>query len=140
MKLASPDPFAAPLIDPAFLQEKSDLDALVTGLQRTLDIMDSHIFEPFRKSMLYPIDRNDRESLTQYIRDHSDTEYHPVGTCKMGPESDSEAVVSPQLQVYGIRNLRIADASVMPAIPGGNTNAPTIMVAEKAADMIMSAV
>lgn len=88
--------------------------------------------------MIYPIERDNVEQLKEYIRNHSDTEYHPVGTCKMGPDSDPMAVVDDQLKFKGIANLRVADASIMPTLVTGNTNAPTIMVAEKAADMILN--
>lgn len=71
-----------------------------------------------------------------FARYYTATIYHPIGTCKMGPASDSMAVVDPRLRVYGVRRLRVVDASIMPTIPSGNTNAPTIMVAEKAADLI----
>ena len=73
------------------------------------------------------------------MRDHSDTEYHPVGTCKMGPSSDPLAVVDAQLKVHGLQNLRVIDASVMPNLVTGNTNAPTIMIAEKGVDFVRAA-
>jgi len=76
------------------------------------------------------------EELTDYIRGNAATIFHPVGTCKMGPDGDTMAVVDPHLKVRGIEGLRIADASIMPLINGGNTNAPAIMIGEKAADMI----
>jgi choline dehydrogenase len=76
------------------------------------------------------------DELRAYVRRMAETLYHPVGTCKMGPADDPMAVVDAELRVRGIDNLRVADAAIMPIIPGGNTNAPTIMVAEKAADMI----
>jgi choline dehydrogenase len=86
--------------------------------------------------MVYALDRNNIAQLKAHIRDNADTEYHPVGTCKMGPDSDSMAVVDDQLRFKGIAGLRVVDASIMPALVTGNTNAPTIMIAEKAADLI----
>jgi choline dehydrogenase len=89
--------------------------------------------------MIYPIDRNRIEDIRSFLRDHSDTEYHPVGTCKMGPASDPLAVVDGQLKVHGLQNLRVIDASVMPNLVTGNTNAPTIMIAEKGVDLLRAA-
>jgi len=86
--------------------------------------------------MLFSLDRDNIEQLEEYVRCHADTEYHPVGTCKMGPDSDNMAVVDEQLRVRGINSLRVVDASIMPCLISGNTNAPTIMIAEKAADMM----
>ena len=93
-------------------------------------------FTPYNKGLIYPIERNNRVQIERYIRDHSDTEYHPTSSCKMAPDSDPMAVVDSQLRVKGIKRLRVIDASIMPNITAGNTNAPTIMIAEKAADMI----
>jgi choline dehydrogenase len=89
--------------------------------------------------MLYPIDRNNPAQIQQFLREHSDTEYHPIGTCKMGPASDPMAVVDSELRVHGLQRLRVVDASIMPDLVTGNTNAPTIMIAEKAANMIRMA-
>lgn len=139
LRLASSNPLDDPLIDPNFLNEQDDMDRLVKGLQKTIDILESKSFDGVRGKMLYPVDRNNVEQLKEYIRNHSDTEYHPVGTCKMGPDSDPMAVVDDQLRFKGIGNLRVVDASIMPTLVTGNTNAPTIMIAEKAADMIKGA-
>lgn len=126
----------APLIDPQFLSDPRDLATLVKGTQIGYDIMQSAAFAPYRGAMLYPLERNNPAQIEQFLRDHADTEYHPCSTCKMGPASDAMAVVDASLRVYGIEKLRVVDASIMPQLVSGNTNAPTIMIAEKAADMI----
>ena len=136
--LASANPHDAPLIDPAFLQDPQDMATLVKGTQMGLDIMQSAALAPYRGKMLYPVDRNNPAQIEQFLRDHSDTEYHPVGTCKMGPSTDPLAVVNAALQVHGLQGLRVVDASVMPQLTTGNTNAPTIMLAEKAVDLLTS--
>lgn len=138
VKLANNSPFSMPLIDPNFLTHSEDMAAMVSGLQKTLDIMASPAFDLYNQGLMYPLERNNIEQLERYIRDHSDTEYHPTSSCKMGPDTDPMAVVDDELRVKGIANLRVVDASVMPNITAGNTNAPTIMIAEKAADMILA--
>jgi choline dehydrogenase len=86
--------------------------------------------------MLHPVRVDDEMALTADIRSRADTQYHPAGTCKMGPQSDPMAVVDAQLRVRGLHGLRVADASIMPTLIGGNTNAPSIMIGEKAADLV----
>jgi choline dehydrogenase-like flavoprotein len=126
----------APLIDPQFLTDPRDMATLIRGTQIGYDIMQSAAFVPYRGPMLYPLARHNPVQIEQFLRDHSDTEYHPCGTCKMGPASDPLAVVDASLRVYGIQNLRVVDAAIMPQLTTGNTNAPTIMIGEKAADLI----
>jgi len=126
----------APLIDPQFFSDPHDLATLVKATQMGYNIMQSSALDAYRGPMLYPFDRNDLTQIERYLRDHSDTEYHPCGTCKMGPASDPGAVVDANLRVHGIERLRVVDASIMPRLTSGNTNAPTVMIAEKAADMM----
>lgn len=138
VSLKSANASDAPLIDPKFLSDPRDMETLVRGTQIGYDIMQSRAFEPYRGKMLYPLDRNNPAQIKEYLRDHADTEYHPCSTCKMGPLSDPMAVVDTTLRVHGMQNLRVVDASIMPQLITGNTNAPTIMIAEKAVDMILA--
>ncbi len=137
--LQSAKPTDAPLIDPAYLQDPDDMDTLVRGTQMGFDIMQDAALQACRGQMLYPIDRNNPTQIQQFLREHSDTEYHPIGTCKMGPASDPMAVVDAELRVHGLQRLRVVDASIMPDLVTGNTNAPTIMIAEKAVQSIRGA-
>lgn len=102
-------------------------------------MLNSTAFDEVRGDCFYPVDPNDDEAIEQDIRNRADTQYHPIGTCKMGTEQDPLAVVDNELSVYGLESLRVVDASVMPTLVGGNTNAPTIMIAEKVADVIKKA-
>ena len=136
VSLNSKDPREAPMIDPKFLDDERDLRALVKGAQVQQKILESKPFDPIRGTMLNPTRVDDLASLSRNIRDRADTQYHPVGTCKMGPQHDPLAVVDERLRVRGIAGLRVIDASIMPTIVGGNTNAPTIMIGEKGADMV----
>ena len=136
VKLKSAKATDAPLIDPAFLTDPRDMATLIKGTQIGYDIMQSAALKPYRGPMLYPLERDNPVQIEQFLRDHSDTEYHPCGTCKMGPASDTLAVVDADLRVHGIQDLRVVDASIMPQLVSGNTNAPTIMIAEKAAELI----
>ena len=99
--------------------------------------MNSPAFDEIRADMVYPLDINNDQQLIEFIRQTADTEYHPVGTCKMG--NDAMSVVDSTLKVHGVNNLRVVDASIMPTIVTGNTNAPVIAIAEKAADLIKAA-
>ena len=135
VSLASADPLAAPVIDPQFLAERDDLDGLMRGVRLTRRIMAQAPLADYLAKELFIDAEPDDAALEGHIRARADTIYHPVGSCRMG--TDAQAVVDPELRVHGLRNLRVVDASVMPRLIGGNTNAPTIMIAEKAADMIL---
>lgn len=135
--LESSDPMAAPRIDPGFLSDPEDLDVLMKGVRKTRQIMAAEPLARYIHKELFIEGEPDDAALEQHIRNRADTIYHPVGTCKMG--MDDMAVVDPQLRVHGLDGLRVVDASIMPRLVGGNTNAPTIMIAEKAADMIRDA-
>ncbi len=135
VKLGLPDPLAPPVIQPNFLQEKEDMDQLVKGIKKALEIYKQKAFEPYLEKINAPLNANSDEAIKAHIRKSVETVYHPVGTCKMG--DDEMAVVDNQLRVHGVTNLRVVDASIMPKIVTGNTNAPVYMIAEKAADMIL---
>ncbi|MEJ6002932.1 GMC family oxidoreductase [Paucibacter soli] len=138
VRLASRDAREAPLIDPRFLSDERDLRTLLRGVQWQQRLMQASAFDAVRGRMLYPVRADDEEALIADIRSRADTQYHPVGSCKMGPASDPTAVVDARLRVHGVAGLRVVDASIMPTLIGGNTNAPTIMIGEKAADMILA--
>ncbi len=135
LRLASADPTAAPLIDPAYLAETADLDVLAEGSEMVREIMAGPAFKGSVKDEIHP----GRDIRGQHLRDEilnrATSVYHGVGTCRMGV--DDLAVVDPQLRVRGIEGLRVADASIMPSITGGNTNAPAIMIGERAADLVL---
>ena len=134
--LKSRDTRDAPVIDPRFLGDERDLRLLVRGAQVQQRIMEAPALQAVRGPMLYPVSADDERALAADIRARADTQYHPVGTCRMGPAGDAMAVVDERLRVHGIAGLRVADASIMPTLVGGNTNAPTIMIGEKAADLV----
>lgn len=127
------DPASPPRIDPGFLSDARDLALLKRGVRLLEQAMAASPLDPWRGARLYPTDGSDA-ALEADIRARADTIYHPVGTCRMG--RDAMAVVDPSCRVHGMEGLRVVDASVMPALIGGNTNAPTIMIGEKAADLI----
>ena len=135
VKLSSAKPDATPVIDPRFFSEPEDLDVLMRGYKEARRILNAGPFEAFEPTEVVPgPDIQTDDQLREHIRNNSATIFHPVGTCKMG--RDDMAVVDARLRVHGIEGLRVVDASIMPTIVGGNTNAPCIMIGEKAADMI----
>jgi choline dehydrogenase len=132
----SGDPLALPAIDPNFFAVPDDIRVMRDGLRISRELMGQKAFDPYRGEEFGPgKDVTSDADLDEYLKNKSESVYHPVGTCKMG--SDDEAVVDARLRVRGVRGLRVVDASVMPTLTSGNTNAPTIMIAEKAADMIL---
>ena len=139
LRLASNRAGDKPLIDPNYLgdAEGFDMKMMVECAKLSLDLLSQQAFAPYRGAPIFPAQAPRSEAdFIEFVRSRAETVYHPVGTCRMG--SDDAAVVDPQLRVRGVDGLRVVDASVMPDLPGGNTNAPTIMIAERAADLIRS--
>ncbi|GAB3655267.1 GMC family oxidoreductase N-terminal domain-containing protein [Actinocorallia lasiicapitis] len=136
--LASADVADHPVIEPAYLSGESDLRRIVFGMRAAEKLLASAALKPYTGEPYapYPGD-SDEAAMEQHVRDHSETLYHPVGTCRMGVEETS--VVDPELRVRGIEGLRVVDASVMPRINRGHTHAPSIMIGERAADLIRNA-
>ncbi|MDI5983848.1 choline dehydrogenase [Halomonas sp. M4R5S39] len=136
VRLASSDPEAAPTLVFNYLQEEADRQAYRDGLRLTREIFAQPAFDPYRGEELTPGPhvQSDAE-IDDWVAGSAETAYHPCGTCKMG--TDAMAVVDPHCRVHGIDNLRVVDSSIMPTVTNGNINAPTIMIAEKAADMIL---
>ena len=132
--LVDANPMSPPRIDPRYLADERDAALSLKGTKIMRKIMEAPALAPYRDKEVYTAGVTSDAELMQHIRARADTIYHPVGTCKMGV--DDMAVVDSQLRVRGVEGLRVVDASVMPTLIGGNTNAPTIMIAEKAADMI----
>ena len=133
--LKNADPMSDPAIDPQFLSDRRDLETMIKGAKMTRQILHTEPMASYAKRELFGVKDNMTDAeWERHIRARADTIYHPVGTCKMG--IDNLAVVDPQLRVHGLTGLRVVDASIMPTLIGGNTNASTIMIAEKCADMI----
>ena len=136
VRLASADPLDEPVIKANYLSVPSDVDALVEGVKVARRIFDTERFRPILgEEFETSRDAQSDEEIEDFVRQNAETIYHPVGTCRMG--HDDMAVVDARLRVRGLQSLRVVDASVMPTLIGGNTNAPTIMIAEKASDMIL---
>ncbi len=138
VRLASADPTEAPLIDPNLLAEPDDIKPLIRALKICRAAFASRPFAKYRGVEVAPgPDVQTDEQWDAYIRATGYTVHHPVGTCRMGDPADAATVVDPQLRVKGIAGLRVADASVMPSVIGGNTNAPCVMIGERCADFIL---
>lgn len=136
VRLSSADPLAAPLIDPNYWSDPHDLDMALRGLDMAREILAQSALAPYvRKEVLPGVGMTSRAELFDYACRMAKTDHHPVGTCKMGV--DEMAVVDPQLRLRGLEGIRVCDASVMPQINSSNTNAPTIMIGEKGADLIL---
>ncbi|HWV06828.1 GMC family oxidoreductase [Ralstonia sp.] len=140
VRLASADTREAPLIDPRFLSDPDDMNGMLAGFRAVKSIFAQRPLADLGGRELYSGnirgDGSDDEAVRALIRQHADTIYHPVGTCKMGSADDAMAVVDPELRVRGLTGLRVIDGSVMPTLIGGNTNAPIIMIAERASDLM----
>jgi choline dehydrogenase-like flavoprotein len=135
VRLGSGDAAAAPVIDPNFLNHEYDMAVLRAGVRLSHRIAEAPPLQAFGPTDRHPVNLNDDDALDAMIRSRADTVYHPVGTCRMG--ADADAVVDPTLKLNGLEGLWVADASVMPKIVSGNTNAPSIMIGERCADFLM---
>ena len=135
VSLRSADPAAMPLVDPNFLSDPDDLRISVEGVKISREIFSQPSLQKYLRAIRFPDDSvKTQADYEAYARAYGRTSYHPVSTCKMGV--DAMAVVDPALRVHGLDGLRICDSSVMPSLIGSNTNAATIMIGEKAADLI----
>lgn len=134
VRLASGDARAAPVIDPAFFSDSRDMEVMKAGVRAMYRILEQPPLSNHQGRDRYPIDLSDDDALERLIRARADTVYHPVGTARMG--SDDAAVCDPRLRVRGVEGLYVADASIMPKLVSGNTNAPSIMIGERCADFV----
>ncbi|WP_375787821.1 GMC oxidoreductase [Bradyrhizobium sp. Pha-3] len=133
---AATDPLRHPSIRPNYLEAPEDISNMRDGIRIGRELIAQKAFDPYRGEEYAPGSRAMSDAdIDSYVRQNCETIYHPVGTCKMG--SDPLAVVDDQLRVHGLQGLRVIDASIMPRLVSGNTNAPTVMIAEKGADFIL---
>jgi len=138
VRVRSPDPMAAPAMQANYLSTRNDRATLVAGIRLARRLAATRALSPYVAGEYLPgPEAVTDDDLLEFARDKGATIFHPSGTCKMGPATDPLAVVDPQLRVHGIASLRVVDCSIMPTLVSGNTNAPVIMIAEKAADMIL---
>lgn len=138
VRLANADPQAAPLLDPNYWEDPQDCALAIQGLRMAREIMSQSALKRFVKAEVLPRPQLQSDGdLFEYACAHAKTDHHPVGTCRIGAASNPMSVVGPDLRLHGIQGLRVADASVMPRLPSCNTNAPAIMIGEKAADHIL---
>ncbi len=138
--LRSNNPLDAPVIQPNYLAEEADRLVLLSGLRKAIEVIQADAFSPYSQGISMPVNYRSDDALWKHTQTVLESVYHPVGTCRMGPSgpgSDEQAVVDDTLRVRGIEGLRVVDASIMPTIVSGNTNAPVIMIAEKAVDLIL---
>ncbi|GAB3540103.1 GMC family oxidoreductase [Spirosoma fluminis] len=133
--LRSNNPLDAPVIQPNYMSDEADRAVLISGIRKAIDVMQADAFGPYSQGINMPVRYDSDDAIWEHITAVLETVYHPVGTCKMG--SDEGAVVDAELRVRGIESLRVIDASIMPSIVSGNTNAPVMMIAEKGADLIL---
>lgn len=138
VRAASADPFEKPIINPRYLEHPSDQTVLLAGMKLARRLLQTDPLKPYFDYEVYPgSEVQSDEQLMDVAKERGTTTFHPCGTCRMGPETDPIAVVDDHLRVRGVDGLRVIDASVMPMIPSANLNAPTIMIAEKASDLIL---
>ena len=138
LQIRSSDPFDAPEIHPNYLSTNHDLSEMLEGFRFLRKLASAPAFSEIVQSEIKPgAETESEEDIINYIRQYAGTVYHPVSTCRMG-DNETTSVVDPKLRVHGLENLRVIDASIFPTITSGNTNAPTIMVAEKGADLVLA--
>ncbi|WP_446039085.1 GMC family oxidoreductase [Streptomyces sp. SID1121] len=136
VRLSSADPADAPLIDPAFLSDPGDVEQMLTGLRLAREMAGARAFDPLRGEEFQPGSGASVAQQIAFLRRDTHSAAHPVGTCRIGSDVTT-AVVDPELRVYGVEGLRVADASVMPSVMGANTNATVLAIAERAADLLL---
>ena len=133
----TPNPFDDPLIQPNYLTHETDQRVVIEGVRLTRRFLRTAALLPYHdRDVAPPASATSDRELLDFARSSGGTAWHLMGTCRMGPDSRPDSVVDPELRVIGMQGLRVADASIMPTMPSGNTGAPTMMIAEKAADLI----